>query len=193
MTTSTRTTDRLEASRLTAERLATRLPGYVMLADGEQVVESASFRFSPAHFFLWSRLVLTSRQLGGEQPKVRLGLIPSGSEKLSVPLLNIASAGASTRIQVRQLSGGLVMLALGAGNLLGNGQAWPAPLVGALLCVGACLLLGAFRAVLRVKHHGRGSTELGISILDKGEARAFANRINAVIAGRQEDHDGRQG
>ena len=193
MTTNTVATKRSEANRLTAERLATELPGYVMLTDGERVVESASFRSSPAHFFLSSRLVLTSKQLGGEQPKILLGLVPSGSDKLCLPLVNIASAGVRTRIELRQLVGGLILLALGAGNMLVHGYAWPAPLVGVLLFVGAFLSAGAFRADLRVKNHGSGSTDIGISILDSGKARAFATRINAVIAERREEHSGRQG
>ena len=182
MATDTRATARLEAGRLTAERLATELPGHVMLADGERVLQSASFRFSPAHFFLSSRLVLTSKQLGGDRANVLLGLIPSGPDTLCLPLSNVASAGASTGIRVRHLIGGLILLALGAANVGGNGYAWPALLVGALLLVGAFLVLGAFRAALRVEGRGSGSTDIGISIFEKGKARAFADRINAAIA-----------
>jgi hypothetical protein len=183
MTTPTVATNRLETTRLTTDRLATELPGYVMLADGERVVQSASFRLSPAHFFLWSRLVVTSKQLGGERPKVLLGLVPSGSERFSFPLANLASAGAGTGVRVRQLIVGLVLLAAAAGGLIDNGHAWPAPFVGGFILVGAVLVLGAFQAVLRVRDNGGGGTRIGVSILEKGKARTFADQINATMKG----------
>jgi hypothetical protein len=184
MTTGTVATNKLEASRLTTDRLSTKLPGYVMLADGERVVQSASFRFSPAHFFLASRLVLTSKQLGGERPKVLLGLVPIGSERFTFPLSNLASVGAGAGLRGRQLLVGLVLLAPAAAGLIDNGRAWPIPLVGLLVVVGAALFLGAFQAVLRVRDNGGGVTPIGVSIFAKDKARAFADQVNAAIEGR---------
>jgi len=183
MTTGTVATNKLETSRLTTDRLATELPGYVMLADGERVVQSASFRFSPAHFFLWSRLVLTSKQLGGERPKVLLGLVPCGAERFTFPLSNLASVGAGAGLRGRQLLIGLALLVAAAAGLIDDGRAWPAPLVGLLLVVGAALFLGAFQAVLRVRDNGGSVTPIGVSIFEQGKARTFADQINAAITG----------
>jgi hypothetical protein len=157
------------------ETMAIELPRGVVLGAGERRLQSTSFRFSIAHFFLSSRHSLTSKRLVGTRPRTFLGLLTMGSETFSYALLNLASAGTTTRVQVLPLRIGLVMLAVVAGNVASY---WPALLVGAFYC------LAAFQAVLRVVNNDGGTAELQLSILDQRKAWAFADRINAAIAAR---------
>jgi hypothetical protein len=165
----TRAANRSVATRPTA----IHVPNGMVLGAGERVVESTSLRFSIAHFFLSSRHSLTSERLVGNRPNALFGLLTMGSETFSHSLLNMASAGTSTRIQLLPLSIGLIMLAVAAGDIASY---WPGLLVGAFFC------LVAFQAVLRMVNTDGRSADVKLSIFDKGKAQAFANRINAAIA-----------
>jgi hypothetical protein len=152
---------------------AITLPGGMVLGARERLVQSASFRFSPAHFFLSSRHVLTSERLAGDRPNALFGLLTMGSETFSYSLLNMASAGTGLSIQVLPLLIGLIMLAVAAGDIAAY---WPGLLVGGFFCLAAC------QAILRVVNTDGGAAEVKLSIFDRGKARALANRINAAIA-----------
>ena len=170
------TTDALAAGHGVAIKpTPINLPAGMVLGARERVVESASFRFSPAHFFLSSRHILTSERLAGDRPNALFGLLTMGSETFSYSLLSMASAGTSISIQVLPLIVGLIMLAVAAGDVAAY---WPGLLVGGFFC------LAAFRAILRVVNDDGGSPEVTLSIFDRGKARAFADRINAAIAAR---------
>lgn len=176
VTTAMATTGSVALDTTEVETTATELPCGVVLGADERRLQSTSFRFSIAHFFLSSQHSLTSTRLVGTRPRALFGLLTMGSETFSYSLLNLASAGTSARIQVLPLGIGLVMLAVVAGNVASY---WPALLVGAFYC------LAAFQAVLRVVNNDGGSAELQLSILDKRKAQAFADRINAAIAARK--------
>ena len=155
---------------------ATDLPNGVRLAAVERVLESTSLMFSLAHFFVSTRMVLTSERLVLGRPNSLFGLIPFGSETLSSSLRGIASVGTSTKIQFRPLALGALLLVVGVLNLP---NAWPAVLAGLYLVAGAC------QAAFRVVDEDGGSVDTEISILDKGKAQALANRITASLeAGR---------
>ena len=171
------TTGSLAINVTKADTIATDLPRGMVLGAGERFVQSASFRFSIAHFFLSSRHLVTSERLVGNRPNSPFGLLTMGSERFSYSLLNMTSVATSTRLQILPLSIGLLMLALAAGNIASY---WPALLVGAFYC------LAAFQAVFRIVNNDGGSADVRLSIFDKRKARVFARRINAAIAGGEE-------
>jgi hypothetical protein len=166
---------------MAAGTLVANFPRGITLAIDEHVVQAASFRFSIAHFFLSSRLVLTSKHLVGDRPNALFGLMTMGSETFSCSLLNLASARTRTEIRVLPLIIGLSMAAVGTSNLASY---WPALLVGTFFC------LAAFQAVLRVANRDGGFVDVKLSLSDKGKAQAFADRINATIAQTSPGHPG---
>src|SRR5687768_10652843 len=107
-TSATATGDRMAAGTMVAN-----FPRGVTLGADEYLVQSAAFRFSIAHFFLSSQLVLTSTHLVGDRPNALFGLLTMGSETFSCSLLNLASARTRTEIRGLPLILGLSMAALG--------------------------------------------------------------------------------
>jgi hypothetical protein len=76
------------------------LPNNLVVGEGETVTSFLAFRFSLIAFWLQTRVAMTDRRLVAQWPKLRfINTIPMGSYYVDVPLAQIASVAAITRIQ----------------------------------------------------------------------------------------------
>jgi hypothetical protein len=145
----------------------------MQFAPDERVVQTASFRFSIAHFFLASHVALTTRHLVGDRPNAVCGLLTMGSDPFSSALITLASAQTRTSIKIVPLLVGLATAVLGMSN---PATAWLGLVVGAFFC------LAALQAVLRVSNQDGTSLDIVMSILERTKAKRFTSQITAAIA-----------
>lgn len=152
------------------------LPGGVVLASDEQLIERKDFSFSLVLFFLKTKVAVTNRRFVGEAPNTWLGLIPVGSKQITFPLGNIASAGTSTRVKMRRIILGLILVIIG----LAGAQESPGALVLALL--GLVLFLSAFETAIDITNNAGQHIVLPILLTQKGEAQSLISKVNQAIA-----------
>lgn len=145
--------------------------------DAERTLAEASFVTSLAQFFLSTDLRLTDRRLLARAPHTALGLIPTGSEKLTLPLHNVAAVGTSFRVGILKLPLGVLIVLFG---LVGLGaQAFGTSLV--ILLIGLALTSAGLRTVIWVEATSGRRLELPILFVQRGRAQQLAEQINLAI------------
>lgn len=160
---------------------AQALPGGAQLAPGEQVLVSEQFMVSTVAFFLHQRLVLTNRRLYSMRPNTMLGLIPVGTSRNAYPIGNIAGISAATRFSLPAFLIGALALLVGWGGTSSPGMI---SLAIVMIVIGVLLMLGSWRQAVEVMNSGGGAVRFPVSILQRGRAVEFANRVSAALARR---------
>lgn len=153
-----------------------RFPGGIVLGQDEKLVARVGFSFSLPLFFLKTKLALTNRRLGGEEPNTFLGIIPVGSRQVSFPLGNIASVGASTRIKVWRLLFAIILIVIGLTDVAGL----PATIV--FLLLGVLLGMTGFQSSIVVTNNAGQVVSLSVVVYEKGKAQGFLDQVNQALA-----------
>jgi hypothetical protein len=154
------------------------LPTGVVLAKDESAIRTTELSSSNIMPFLRTKLVLTSRRVVGDKRNTILGLIPTGTERVSFPLPSVAGVRTRTSVSVPGLLLG-ALLTVAAIASLNQG-------VGAvvILIVGALIFASAFGAEIVVQNSGGGTIPLKLSVMDRNRAVAFCEEVNTLLASR---------
>ena len=147
--------------------IAGKLPGGVVLAEGENAISAVEFKRFPL-VFLKTKIILTNRRIVGECPNM-----PLGSTKVSFPLRNVASTGAASHIRIVQLSLGFILAILGLVLM---------PLGVVLTAIGLVLMIDAFQTHFQYTNNAGQTEVLVFSAFEKGRAQNFANQVNTTLA-----------
>jgi hypothetical protein len=149
------------------------------LAPNEGIVWAGQFPFSLTHFFLKTKAALTDKRVAWERPTTILGIIPTGSQRDSIPLNSIASVGTRTALGIWRLLLGIILAILGLASI-GN-----SPLGGLIwLILGVALILSAFQARLTVANNGGQRYSIYVPVTDRTKAQLLADQINTTLAAR---------
>ncbi|MCD7101744.1 hypothetical protein [Pseudoclavibacter sp. 13-3] len=148
----------------------------IIFAPGEQQSAETAVRPSVIAFWLKTTLAVTNRRFVGSVPNTIFGVIPLGSETLSMPLGNVAGVTVNTQFSVGRAFLGLLLAVLGC---ICFGFGGGIVVLGIVLVIfGLAGLLNALSARLVVQNNAGGSRDVIVSIVDKGRIEAFAEEVN---------------
>ncbi len=167
-----------QAARATSGEPMPSLPAGARLAPGERPLLSARFRYGTLAFHLHTELVLTDRRLYATHPNTLLGLVGIGVSRGAVPVERIASIGSSSHLSIPAIlltavAGWLAIIGFSTPDQAAYGAIW--------LVFAAVLALWVPRQSIRVRTGGGGVVDLWVSILERGRATEFADRLSEAI------------
>ncbi|MBN8234130.1 hypothetical protein JF544_02680 [Halobacillus kuroshimensis] len=147
------------------------------LGKDENVQVSEDFTQNLVLSWLKSDFSLTNKRIMGKTPNTLFGMIPLGSREITYPLKNIASVGVSTKLHLRRLIFGLILVLIGL-NLFDSS------IFGGLFLtiVGAIPLLNSYTSTMVISNTAGQPVGVQISILEKQKVQDFANKININIS-----------
>lgn len=149
------------------------------LVMGKDEVVNKSQRFTTNLVLSWLKtdLSLTNKRVVGYQPNTLFGVIPLGRNEVSYPLKNVSSVGVSTRLHLKRLILGLILVFIGLGMF---GDSFLGGLI--LLVIGALPLLNSFTSKMTITNNAGQPVVMEISILEKDKVQKFVNDVNVGIS-----------
>lgn len=150
------------------------------LALGKEETVSDKKKFTTNLILAWMKteMTITNKRLTGHSPNTLLGIIPIGRNDISYPLKNIASVSIRTKLHIFRMIFGFIFFVYGADWL--NRDFVPALIIA---LIGIILFLNGFTSqVVVFNNSGQKDDSVQVSILEKGKAQQFVNKVNQVIA-----------
>lgn len=149
----------------------------IALGKDETVTKSETFTQNLVLSWLKTDFSLTNKRIIGKNPNTLFGMIPLGNQEITFPLKNVASVGVSTKLHLRRLIFGLIILFMGLGMFNSS-------LLGGLIVtlIGAIPLLNCYTSKFVISNTAGQPVGVQISILEKDKIEKFANEVNISIS-----------